>query len=122
MRQIYIKHLRRAYSTSGDEYLEDEKVAAGKVLDAHRVSAWFDNIAATEAIRWYLKVGHEYLWLGDDKPGTASGPAQRDLETHLGEGMILGCYAPDIASNEVLHFVITGCLWDIEDWRSIVGY
>lgn len=118
MRQVYIKHLRRTYSASGDEYMEDKPVPSGKILDAHRVSAWFDNIATTEVIRWYLKVGHEYLWLGDDKPGTTGGPAQRDLEMHLGEGVILGCYAPDLASNEVLNFVITGCLWDLEDWRK----
>jgi len=119
VRQVYIKHLRRTYAASGDEYLEDDKVDPGKVLIAHRVAAWFDNIATTEFIRWYIKIGHEYLWLGDDKPGTASGPCQRDLQTNLGEGMVLGCYAADVASTEVLHLVITGELWDLEDWRNV---
>ncbi len=118
MRQVYIKHLSRAYSASGDEYLEAGRVPAGKILDAHRVSAWFDNIATTEAIRWYLKIGHEYVWLAEAKALTTHGPCQRDLEAHLGEGTILGCYAADIASGEVLHFVITGCIWEIEDWQG----
>lgn len=119
MRQVYIKHLQRTYAASGDEYLENGPISPGKVLIAHRVSAWFDNLATTEAIRWYIKIGHEYLWLGDDKPGTTGGPAQRDLQVHLGEGMVLGCYAADIASTEALHFVITGELWDLEDWRNV---
>lgn len=118
MRQIYIKHLQRKYSASPDNYLEDEKVEPGKILLCHRTAAWFDNIATTEAIRWYIKIGHEYLWLGDDKPGTTSGPAQRDLQTVIGEGMSIGCYSADVGSTEVLHLVITGELWDREDWQE----
>ena len=118
MRPVYFEHLRRAYSASGDEYLDVEPVPEGKVLEVHRVAAWYNNIATTEAIWWYLKIGHEYVWLGDDLPGTTNGPCKDDLDMHLGEGSILGCYAPSIASTEVLHFVVTGCLWDLEDWRK----
>jgi len=117
MRQVYIKHISHKYASALDQYLSDCPVPPGKVLVIHRTSAWFDNFGTTEFVRWYIKLGHQYLWLGDDKPGTTSGPAQRDLQTTIGEGMCLGVYSPDITTDEVFHLVLTGCLHDLAGWR-----
>lgn len=117
MRQVYIKHLSLKYATSDHKYLSDEPVPPGKVLDVNRVSAWFDNLATTEAMRWYIKVGHQYLWLGDDMPATTGGPAQRLLQMSIGEGMAIGVYSADITTDEILHLVITGVLTKLEAWR-----
>ena len=120
MRQVYIKHLAKKYAAAADKYLSDDQVPPGKILDIHRVSAWFDNLATTEAVRWYVKIAHEHLWLGDDKPATDGGPAQRDLEMHIGEGMSIGVYSADITTDEVFHLVVTGCLYELDPWRKIV--
>lgn len=118
MRQVYVKHLSNKYAAAADKYLSDEVVPPGKVLHCHRTAAWFDNLAITEALRWYIKIGHQYLWLGDDKPATTGGPAQRDLQTTIGEGMAIGVYSANITTNEVFHLVITGTLHDLESWRE----
>ena len=118
MRQIYFKHLSRSFSSTPDDYLEDRKVQPGEVLVINRVAAWHDNIATTEAMRFYVKIGHEYLWLGDDLPGTTGGPAHADLNIAIGEGMTFGCFAPSIASSELQHLVITGELWDRFSWQQ----
>lgn len=119
MRQVYVKHLSNVYSVAADAYLEDDPVPPGKVLLCHRTAAWFTNIANSEYIWWYLKHGAERLWLGDDKPGSTDGPAQRDLQTEIGEGMAFGVYSPDITTDEVFHLVITGCLYDLDHWRML---
>jgi len=104
---------------SGDEYLDDLPVPEGKVLEVHRISAWFTNCATTEPVRFYVKDGHEYLWIGDAKPLSTSGPCDTNLDAHLGEGKVLGCYSADVTTTETLHLVVTGCLWDLEDWRDV---
>jgi len=121
MRRVYVNHLSNKYAVAGDAYLEDDPIPPGKVFAAHRASAWFNNFATTEFIRWYIKVGGQRLWIGDDKPGTTGGPAQRDLRITLGEGMSLGVYSPDITTDEIFHLVITGCMFDLKTWRSTVG-
>lgn len=121
MRQVYVKHLSKKYAVSGDAYLEDNPVPPGKVLTVHRSSAWFDNFGTSEFVRWYIKLAAQRLWLGDDKPGSTSGPAQRDLQCTIGEGMSLGVYSPDITTDEIFHLVITGCIFDLETWRMSAG-
>lgn len=118
MRQVYVKHVLKKYAVAADAYLEDDRIPPGKVIVYHRTAAWFDNIANSEFLRWYIKYAGQYLWLGDDKPGTTSGPAQRDLQVTLGEGMIMGVYSADITTNEVFHLVLTGVLYDLETWRA----
>lgn len=118
MRQVYIKHLAKKYAVAADKYLSDDQVPPGKILEIHRTAAWFDTLATTEALRWYIKVGHEYLWLRDDTPATTGGPAQGDLQIHIGEGMSIGVYSADITTDEVLHLVVTGELHDLDTWRQ----
>jgi len=120
-RQLYIKHLLHVYAASADAYIQDDPVPAGKVLVAHRVAAWFTNCSTSEFVLWYILKDRKYLWLGDDKPGTTGGPCQRDLQTTIGEGMSFGAYSPQITTDEVFEFVITGCLIDLDLWRTSIA-
>ena len=121
MRQVYVKHISKKYAVAGDAYIEDDPIPPGKVITYHRAAAYFAELTSSEYINWYIKNGGQRLWIGDDKPGTTGGPAQRDLQLTLGEGMSLGCYSANITTDEVFHFVATGCLSDLESWRMIVG-
>lgn len=119
MRQVYIKHLTHVYAAAADAYIIDDPVPPGKILLAHRSAAWFTNIANSEFIWWFIRIAHENLWAGMDKPGATNGPAERDLQTEFGEGVRLGCYSPDITTGETFHFLITGCMYDLEHWRML---
>lgn len=118
MRQVYVKHLSHKYASALDAYLIDDPVPPGKVLTMHRTSAWCDELTNSEYIRWFLCISGERLWLAESKPATTGGPAQRDLQTTIGEGMCLGVYSAEITTDEVFHLVITGCLFDLEAWRE----
>lgn len=118
MKQAYFKHLTRTYSATPDDYLEDEQVRPGKMLVVSRIAAWHDNIATTEAMRFYVKTGEERIWIADDTPDTTGGPAHTDLNIPVGEGAAVGAHAPSIAGTEVQHLVVVGELWEAEDWKA----
>lgn len=119
MRELYLKHKQKAYSSSGDEYLEDKKVEPGKVLQIKNLAATFTNMASTEAAKFYVLHNGKRFFVGEDLPSVTSGYSDWSGPIAIGEGDQVGVYFPDIASTEVGQLFIFGELWSLEAWRKV---
>lgn len=118
MRQIYHNEVIATEPATPGHLILDNPVDAGKVLVIRDMAVTWSDFGTSESGQFYIQDGGRNIFLGDDLPSVAGGLAFWKGLVYCGEGDRPGVYCPDSVAGDVIHFYISGELWDVEDYRG----
>lgn len=118
MRQAYHNEVILTEPATPGHYVYDYRVDPGKILVVRNLAVTWSGFKTTETGQFFIQDGGRKIFLGDDVPDIQSGHAFWTGQVFVGEGDKAGVYCPDSAASDVIHFFISGELWDVADWRG----
>lgn len=118
MRQVYHNEVILTEPATPGHYLYDDPVDPGKVLIVRNLAVYWDGFKTSETGQFFIQDGGRKIFLGDDVPARLNGHAYWNGCVYLGESDKAGVYCPDSAAADVIHFFISGELWDLADFRG----
>jgi len=116
MLQAYIKQLLKKEPAAPVHYFEDSPVDAGWVLELLNVCCWWEGIAAAENVNFYVDSNPEINFLTGSIPSLLAGKPSWCGRVFVGEGCVVGAYAPASDTDDVVHLEIFGVLHKLDDW------
>ena len=117
MRQVYHNEVILIEPATPGHYVYDDPVDPGKVLLIRNLAVTWSDIAITESGQFFIQDGGRKIFLRDDLPSVVGGLATWKGLIYCGEGDRPGVYVPDSAEDDVIHFFVSGELWDLADFR-----
>lgn len=118
MRQVYLRVINRTEAATPTNYTYCEPVKAGHVLVINNLAATWADIKTSENAEFFIEVGGQKVFIGDDTPSRTSGQAYMNGMSVVGEHSRVGVYTPDSEADDVVQFSISGELWTREAWRK----
>ena len=117
MRQVYLRVIKRVEAATPVCYTYCEPVKAGHVLVINNLAVSWSDMATDENGEFFIEVGGQRVFIGDDAPSRAGGHAYMNGRSVLGEHSRVGVYTPDSEEDNVVEFSISGELWDRKSWN-----
>lgn len=90
----------RVYGTGKSKYLEDDRVATGKLLRVTHISGTFEGVTTTEYVELGYYNGHAYIPLKRDKPAQTSKEVHWNGNVWLREQQYVYAYLANVANGE----------------------
>lgn len=118
MRQVYLRQINRTEAATPTYYTYCEPVKVGHVLVINNLAVTWADMKTSENGEFFIQVGGQMVFIGDDTPSRAGGQAYMNGKSVLGEHTRIGVYTPDSEANDVITFCISGELWIKEAWNK----
>ncbi len=118
MRQVYLRVINRVEAATPLCYTYCEPVKAGHVLVINNLAVSWAAMATDENGEFFIEVGGQRVFIGDDAPSRIGGHAYMNGQSVLGEHSRVGVYTVDSEEDDVVQFSISGELWTREAWRK----
>lgn len=118
MKQCYISEVIRSVLNPTDDYTYDNRIRPGQVLHVTHVCAYWDGILAAENIYFLVRDMGRNLYLGEDYSFANEGHPFLNINVNIGEGDQMGVYHPDSTTNDIIHLIVCGVLYDVDTWHN----